>query len=133
MPGADHMNAAKVRAGMTSGTITLDMVDDAVLRILTPMFAVGVMDAGASAYSADKHSANVSTPEHMQIARELAANSTVSRGNKPSIHSLTHPPTHSPTNSLSHSPTYSLTHSPAHPLTHSTTLTNSYPRCIRCC
>ena len=114
MPGADHMNAAKVRAGMTSGTITLDMVDDAVLRILTPMFAVGVMDAGASAYSADKHSANVSTPEHMQIARELAANSTVSRGNKPSIHSLTHQLTHPPTHLLTHS----LTRPPTHSLNH---------------
>ena len=83
------MNADKVRAGISSGTITLGMVDDAVLRILTPMFAVGVMDAGASAYRADKHAANVSTPEHMLIARELTANSTVSLGNS-LIHSLTH-------------------------------------------
>merc|ERR1719201_340229 len=71
------MNAAKIKAGMAAGTITPGMVDASVARILTPMFAVGVMDAGAGAYDVAKHSANVSTPEHMQIARELAANSTV--------------------------------------------------------
>eukprot|EP01052_Picozoa_sp_SAG31_P009539 SAG31_NODE_503_length_14804_cov_32.491670_9_plen_474_part_00 len=77
MPGADHMNLPLVLAALAVGNISVADIDEAVERILTPMFAVGIMDADAGAYSVLKHSANVSTPEHIAIAQNLSAQSTV--------------------------------------------------------
>jgi hypothetical protein len=52
----------KVAAGLAAGNISIAMIDDSVVRILTPMFSVGVLDAKEGAYSVTKHSVNVSTP-----------------------------------------------------------------------
>jgi hypothetical protein len=49
-------------------------VDDSVKRILTAMFAAGVMDAFAAdpmAYDYSKHSKNVTTLEAAALARKL--------------------------------------------------------------
>ena len=48
-----------------------------MLRILRPMFAVGVMDAEPGAWDAEKHSVNASTEENIVTARNLSAQSTV--------------------------------------------------------
>ena len=59
------MSAAKVRGAIAAGAATAAAVDDAVLRILTAMYAVGVMDEHAAdpgAYGVAKHKANASTP-----------------------------------------------------------------------
>ena len=45
MPGAAYMSAAKVSAQLQAGTITQAQIDTAVLRMLVPMFAVGLFDA----------------------------------------------------------------------------------------
>ena len=45
MPGAAYMSAAKVSAQLQAGTITQPQIDAAVLRMLVPMFAVGLFDA----------------------------------------------------------------------------------------
>lgn len=77
MPGADHMNLPLVSAALAAGNISMTQIDEAVERILTPMFAVGVMDAEDGAYSVLKHSVNASTPEHIAIAQNLSSQSTV--------------------------------------------------------
>jgi len=52
-------------------------IDNAVRRTLRMMFEVGVMDEPLSAWNSSLFKANVSTPEHMQLARRLSADSTV--------------------------------------------------------
>ena len=77
MPDGRYLNPSKVVDGMRQGNISEARVDDAVLRILTPMFAVGVMDAEPDAWDASKHSVNASTEENIATARNLSAHSTV--------------------------------------------------------
>ena len=72
MPGADHMNLPRVSSALKVGNISNAEIDEAVERILTPMFAVGIMDADDGVYSVLKHSANVSTPEHIATAQNLS-------------------------------------------------------------
>ena len=45
MPGSDHFHISLVTAALAVGNITAAMIDASVARILSPMFAVGVMDA----------------------------------------------------------------------------------------
>ena len=45
MPGAAYLSAAMVAAQLQAGTITQAQIDAAVLRMLVPMFAVGLFDA----------------------------------------------------------------------------------------
>ena len=61
MPDGRYLNPSKVVDGMRQGNISEARVDNAVLRILIPMFAVGVMDAEPGAWDASKHSVNAST------------------------------------------------------------------------
>ena len=77
MPDGRYFNPSKVVEGMKQGNIKEARVDDAVLRILLPMFAVGVMDAEPGAWDASKHSVNASTEENIATARSLSAHSTV--------------------------------------------------------
>ena len=77
MPDGRYLNPSKVVEGMRQGNISEARIDNAVLRILTPMFAVGVMDAEPGAWDATKHSVNASTEENIATARNLSAQSTV--------------------------------------------------------
>ena len=77
MPDGRYLNPSIVIDGMKQGNISKARVDDAVLRILTPMFAVGVMDAEPGAWDASKHNVNASTEENIATARNLSAQSTV--------------------------------------------------------
>jgi len=52
-------------------------VNNAVRRTLHMMYEIGVMDQPASVWAAEKFLHNVSTPEHMRLARQLSAESTV--------------------------------------------------------
>ena len=60
-------------AAVANGTVSRAQVDDSALRILTPMFAMGLFDV------INNHSsgANVTSQAHNDLARDLAANSTV--------------------------------------------------------
>ena len=77
MPDGRFLSPSKVKEGMRRGDISKARVDDAVLRILTPLFAVGVMDAEPGAWDATKHSVNASTPDNIATARNISAHSTV--------------------------------------------------------
>ena len=72
MPGADFMGQSLADA-VAKGTIAESFVDAAVLRILTPMFAVGVFDTP----NLNLRSANVTSEAHNDLARRLSAASTV--------------------------------------------------------
>ena len=58
MPGADFMNAAAIEAAFASGEVDAARIDDAALRILTPLFGVGAFDIN----NTNTQRNNVSTP-----------------------------------------------------------------------
>jgi beta-glucosidase len=67
MPGADFMNRANL------ATMPTAVIDNAVRRILTPMFQMGLFDTP----NTNKRSANVTSEAHNDLARRLSAASTV--------------------------------------------------------
>ena len=76
-PGQDWMNEAFLKAGLLSGAVEESVIDDAVMRILARLFAVGVMDEPSSAWDWRKLSNNVTTDASVTSARKLAALGTV--------------------------------------------------------
>ena len=72
MPGSEYFGLA-LEAAVTSGAVPMTLIDDKVLRILTPMFAQGVFDVPASG-SPDT---NATSESHSTLARTLAAAGTV--------------------------------------------------------
>eukprot|EP01052_Picozoa_sp_SAG31_P008454 SAG31_NODE_427_length_15813_cov_13.679649_16_plen_526_part_00 len=71
------MGSDKVGAQLRKGTITQAQIDDSILRMLRPMFAVGLFDAPAGSYSISKHAANASTAESIAVAKQLVIESAV--------------------------------------------------------
>lgn len=69
MPSSAYMGKALAKA-LEQGTVSMDAVDDSVLRILTPMYAIGVMDEGTP--RGDKE-ADVTSSEHTALAAEISA------------------------------------------------------------
>mmetsp|Transcript_57050 Transcript_57050/g.177032 ORF Transcript_57050/g.177032 Transcript_57050/m.177032 type:complete len:591 (-) Transcript_57050:39-1811(-) len=70
--------------GMNTNTLALLMkgvapedIDNSVRRTLRMMYEIGVMDEPLSAWDKALFKKNVSTPEHIQLARRLSADSTV--------------------------------------------------------
>jgi len=77
IPGAGHMNEKNIQAAVANGNLTMETVNDSVLRILTPMFAMGVMDAAVGTLDWSKQNSNTPTQASCDSARRLAAASTV--------------------------------------------------------
>ena len=73
MPGSVYMGKALLLA-LENGTVSMDTVDKSVLRILTPMYAIGVMDEGTP--RGDK-SNDVTSTEHTELAAKISAASHV--------------------------------------------------------
>lgn len=77
MPGAGYMNEAALKKMDKEG---VEKVRTSTTRILTAMFAAGVMDAHDAdplAYDFNKHYKNVTTLAAAQLARALSAEATV--------------------------------------------------------
>lgn len=72
MPGAGFMGAALLSM-VQQGKIAEAYVDDAVVRILTPMFALGLFDTP----NLNVRSNNVTSAAHNDLARKLSAHATV--------------------------------------------------------
>jgi hypothetical protein len=72
MPTNLYMGPALEKA-VQAGTIPVSAVDDSVMRMLTPMFQMGLFDTP----STGDVSRNVTSVAHNQLARTLAAASTV--------------------------------------------------------
>ena len=81
MPGSVYMGKALLKA-LEEGTVSMDAVDNSVLRILTPMFAIGVMDEGTP--RGDKAN-DVTSAEHTELAAEISAASHVLLKNKDTL------------------------------------------------
>ena len=70
------MNPDKIKAAIANKTAEKKDVVDSVTRILTSMFAVGVMDTHAAdpmAYDYTKHYKNVTSLGAAHLARNLSA------------------------------------------------------------
>ena len=94
MPGQRFMNSTHIRAAISAGSASAAMVLDSVTRILTPMFAVGVMDEPASAWDWSKLKDNVTTSASLASARRLSAASTVLLKNAGVLPLPVSPPAH---------------------------------------
>ena len=86
MPGADYFGDA-LAAAVAAGTVPLSIVDDKVLRILTPMFSQGLFDIPQQG----RANSNVTSARHATLARTLAAAGTVLLKNAPGVLPLTTP------------------------------------------
>eukprot|EP01060_Flectonema_neradi_P035382 TRINITY_DN649_c1_g1_i2.p1 TRINITY_DN649_c1_g1~~TRINITY_DN649_c1_g1_i2.p1 ORF type:complete len:667 (+),score=163.82 TRINITY_DN649_c1_g1_i2:65-2065(+) len=72
MPGSNYMGDALAKL-VASGNVTMAKLDDSVQRILTPMYAMGVMDKENN----NSIHNNVTSAAHNEAARDLSARSTV--------------------------------------------------------
>ena len=82
MPEGKWMNQSKLRAMLSAGNITAATIAESAVRILWGFFQTGLMDTpnvNGSIYQ------NVSTPEHIKLARKIAATSSVLLQNKGGI------------------------------------------------
>ena len=77
MPIPEHFNLLAFERGLRQKRLTEQQLKDKAVRILTPMFAVGVMDEPESAWDVKKLKANVTTEASVASARKLSAASTV--------------------------------------------------------
>ena len=75
MPGSSHMGDA-LAAQVKSGKVTMDKVNDSTLRILTPMFQMGLFDEPWISNNGSL-SNNVTSEEHNKLARSIAAEGMV--------------------------------------------------------
>ena len=73
MPTQTYFGPTLAQA-VKAGTIPESAIDDSVLRILTPMYEIGVMDDTTDTGSLQN---NVKTQEHTDLARKVAASSHV--------------------------------------------------------
>jgi beta-glucosidase len=65
-----------LQTAVQNGEVPLSRLNDMVLRIVRVMFRVGIFDHPAAAQPA-AYSANVSTPEHVVVARKISEEGTV--------------------------------------------------------
>jgi len=72
MPGSEFFGSSLLEA-VVSGAVPMSLIDDKVLRILTPMFTAGLFDIPQQGHA----DSNVTSPRHTALARTLAAAGTV--------------------------------------------------------
>jgi len=73
MPMGLYYNENRVQDALDAGEVSMENIDNSVTRILTSMYAIGMFDAPA----VGDPMANVTSEAHNQLAREIAAVSTV--------------------------------------------------------
>jgi len=73
MPLGIYYREDAVLAALDAGEVSMDVIDDSVLRILTAMFDIGLFDHPPTG----DRNAVVTSDEHNALAREVAAKSTV--------------------------------------------------------
>ena len=73
MPLGIHYSENRIEDALKTGEVSLASIDKSVLRILTSMYAIGMFDQPA----VGDPMANVTSEAHNQLARQIAATSTV--------------------------------------------------------
>jgi beta-glucosidase len=80
MPSSDFFGESLL-AHISDGSVTTATVNAAVMRVLTPMFSVGLFDYNNTA----PLSTDVTSPEHNELSRSLAAHTHVLLKNKDDV------------------------------------------------
>jgi beta-glucosidase len=73
MPLGLHYHSEIILAELLAGNVKLEQIDEAVYRILYAMYSIGLFDSDSSGDPL----ADVTSTEHNQLTRQLAAESTV--------------------------------------------------------
>ncbi len=76
MGGAEHFTPELLQAAIDAGDVSQATIDEKVLRILTPMLDLGLFGDFA-AWRQGSLADDVTSPQHVQLARDLAAASQV--------------------------------------------------------
>jgi len=72
MPGSSWMGD-KLKAAVQSGQVSQDKLNESVLRILTPMYEFGIFDHAQQWTNGSAHKADVTSPAHSLVARQISA------------------------------------------------------------
>merc|ERR1719397_296435 len=72
MPGSSWMGD-KLKAAVQSGQVSQDKLNESVLRILTPMYEFGIFDHAQQWTNGSAHQADVTSPAHSLVARQISA------------------------------------------------------------
>lgn len=76
MPHGTYMGDPLI-AMVKAGNITMAKIDESVIRILTPMYAIGIFDHAEQWVNASAHGADVTSAAHSRLARHVASAGTV--------------------------------------------------------
>jgi beta-glucosidase len=79
MPFGIYFREEAVTAALESGEVTMETIDNGILRMLTAMYDIGLFDHEPTG----DRNAIVTSEEHNQLSRELAAKSSVLLRNEP--------------------------------------------------
>jgi len=82
MSGSVFFNAARLNQSLEDGQISMAAIDDKVVRVLTPMFEMGLFDRSMTRGDLKT---NVSSTEHNNIARTLAVDGLILLQNEDSM------------------------------------------------
>lgn len=77
MPLGLHYSESRLEGALQNGDVDMQQVDRSVTRILTAMYQIGLFDQPQDQQQQGDPLANVTSDAHNQLARELAAVSTV--------------------------------------------------------
>lgn len=67
----------KLEKAVESGRVSTDKIDESVIRILTPMYAIGIFDHAEQWVNKSARQANVTSSNHSQLARQISAAGSV--------------------------------------------------------
>ena len=71
MPSGLYYSSIAMKAALQNGKVTESQIDESVLRMLTPMFQMGIFDRAEPDRGADAN--DVTSKKHAEVARNIAA------------------------------------------------------------
>lgn len=75
--GGGSYNFEKIPEMVEAGTLSIDIVDEAVSRVLRAKFEAGMFETPFTGVTEEKQSAYIHTPEIIELARQLDSESIV--------------------------------------------------------
>jgi len=76
MPGGKFMGNS-LTAAVKAGSVSMAKIDESIIRILTPMYGIGIFEHASQWVNKSAHGADVTSAAHSLLARQIAAAGTV--------------------------------------------------------
>lgn len=76
MPRGKYMNDS-LTAAVKAGSVSMATIDESIVRILTPMYAIGIFDHAKQWVNKSAHGADVTSAAHSLLARQVATAGSV--------------------------------------------------------